>query len=161
MGSALEGFAEVPAMAFGIVDGVAPCAVRPGPDFRYARAGGLRALPVGWQAGDSNALQLGYLTEFRGSAEVRPGGTQHDDAAVVEQELCVPDCPVAVLIARPLGESEDLDQPVHCRAGVGIQQIRNDLWVWAVLGHGSNVTVRPRAITGSTGFPDPAWATAS
>jgi hypothetical protein len=89
-------------------------------------------------------MQLGHLAEFRGSAEVRAGGTQHDDAAAVEQELCVPDGPVAVLIACPLGESEDLDQPVHGRAGIGIQKIGNDLRVWIVLRHGSNGTVRPR-----------------
>ena len=44
---------------------------------------------------------------FAGPRKPGPGGTQHDDAAVVEQELCVPDDPVAVLMARPLRESDD------------------------------------------------------
>ena len=140
--SALPGLAEVPAVALGIIHGVAACAVRPDPDVGHARAGGLGAIPVGRQVRDRDALQLGYLTESGGSPEVSPGGTQHDDTAVVEQELPVPDGPVAALIAHPLGEGEGPDQPVHGRAGIGIQKVGNDLRIWMVLRHGSNFTAR-------------------
>jgi hypothetical protein len=52
----------------------------------------------------------------------------------------VPDYPIAARIAHPLGETEGLDQPVHCRADVGVQKIGNDLRVGIVQWYGSNFT---------------------
>jgi hypothetical protein len=130
-------------MALGVVRCVAACAVGPDPDLGHVRAGGLCTIPVGWQVRDRDALQLGDLTESGGSAEVSPGGAQHDDTAVVEQQFPVPDCPVAARIPHPLGEAEGLDQPVHGRAGVGVQKIGNDLRIWMVLWHGSNFIAGP------------------
>jgi MOSC domain-containing protein YiiM len=92
--------------------------------------GGLCTIPVGRQVRDRDALQLGDLTEPGRSAEAGPGRAQHDDTAVAR-------------IAHPLGEAERLDQPVHCRAGVGVQKIGNDLRIWIVLWHGSNFTAGP------------------
>jgi hypothetical protein len=139
----LQGLAEVPAVALGVVHCVAACAIGPDPGLGHVRARGLCAVPVGWQVRDRDALQLGDLTEFGGSAEAGPGGAQHDDTAVAEQQFPVPDGPVAARIAHPLGEAEGLDQPVHGRAGIGVQKIGNDLRVWMVLRHGSNFTAGP------------------
>src|ERR1700722_595016 len=138
--AALQGLAEVPAVALGVIHCVAARAIGPDPDLGYVRARGLCAVPVGWQVRDRDAQQLGDLTEFGGSAEAGPGGAQHDDTAVAEQQFPVPDGPVAARIARPLGEAEGFDQPVHGRAGLGVQKIGNDLRVRMVLRHGSNFT---------------------
>ena len=153
--AALQGLAEVPAMALGVVHCVAACAIGPDPDLGHVRAGGLCTIPVGWQVRDRDALQLGDLTESGGSAEAGPGGAQHDDTAVIEQQFPVPDCPVAARIAHPLGEAEGLDQPVHCRTGVGVQKIGNDLRIRIVLWHGSNFTADPAGAllaAGTTGL---------
>jgi hypothetical protein len=152
---ALQGLAEVPAMALGVVHCVAACAIGPDCGLGHVRAGGPCAIPVGWQVRDRDAQQLGDLTKSGGPAEAGPGGAQHDDTAVAGQQLPVPDCPVAARIAHPLGEAEGLDQPVHCRAGVGVQKIGNDLRIWIVLWHGSNFTAGPAGgllAAGTTGL---------
>jgi len=52
----------------------------------------------------------------------------------------VPDGPVVSRIAGSLGETEDLDQPVHGRAGIRVEKIRNDRRIWVLLRHGSDFT---------------------
>ena len=69
----LEGLAEVPAVAFGVVDGVCACLAGSDADLGNVRAGGLRAIPVGWHVGNRNALHLGHLAKFAGSPESGPG----------------------------------------------------------------------------------------
>ena len=129
-------------MAFGIVHCVATCVAGPDPDLGHVRAGCPCTIAVGRQVRNRDALQLGYLTEPGGSPEVSPSGTEHDDAAVADQQFPVPDGPVAPLVAHPLGESEGLDQPVHRRAGICVQKVGNDLRIWIVLRHGSDLTAR-------------------
>ena len=60
-------------MALGVVHCVAACAIGPDPDLGHVRARGLCTIPVGWQVRDRDALQLGDLTEFGGSAKLVPG----------------------------------------------------------------------------------------
>ena len=63
-------------MTFGIVDGVGTGLAGPEADLGYARAGGLRAIAVGWHVGERDALHLGYLTELARSPESGPLGNR-------------------------------------------------------------------------------------
>jgi len=129
-------------VAFRVVDGVGAGLAGPDADLGYGRAGSLRAMAVGGHVGHRNALHLSYLTELAGSAESGPRGAEHDDAAAIEQQFPVPDGPVAALVAHSLGESEGLDQPVHRRAGICVQEVGDDLRIGSALRHGSDHTVR-------------------
>jgi hypothetical protein len=122
-------------MTLGVIDRVAVRAVRPDRDFRHMGARGLCAFAVRGQVGDRDALQLGDLAERGRSPEVRSGGTQHDHAAVVEQQFAVSHRPVVLEIAYPLGEAERRDQPVHRGSCVCVQEVGNDLRILAVVRH--------------------------
>jgi hypothetical protein len=138
----LQRLAEVPAVALRVIHRVAVRAVRPDRDLGNVGARRLRALPVGQEVCDRDALQLGHLAKLCRSPEFSFGGAQHDHTTVVEQQLAVPHGHVVPLVACPLGETECLNQPVHRRACVLVQQVRNDLRVWIVVWHGSHATAR-------------------
>src|ERR1700683_2398346 len=136
----LERLAEIPAMAFWSVDLVAARAIRPRLDLGNGRAGRPRSVPVAGQVRDGDAHQLSHLAELGRPPEAGPGRAEHDDAAVTGEQLGVPDGPVVSRIAGSLGETEDLDQPVHGGTGIRVEKIRNDLRIWILLRHGSDFT---------------------
>ena len=148
----LERLAEIPAMALWIVHRIAARAIRPGSDFGHGRAGRPRPISVAGQVRDGDAHQLSHLAELGGSPEAGPGRTEHDHAAIAGEQLGVPDGPAVLGIASSLGETEDLDQPVHGRAGIRVEKIRNDLRIWVLLRHGSDFTP---AAGRSPGIPAP------
>ena len=82
----LQGLAEVPAVALGVVHCVAACAIGPDPGLGHVRAGGLCAVPVGWQVRDRGHWSW-VTSPIGGSAEAGPGGAHHDDTAVAEQQI--------------------------------------------------------------------------
>ena len=100
-------------------------------------------------------MELGDLAKLGGSLEALSGGTEHDYATVVKQQLAVPHGPVALPVADSLCETEHPDQPVHRRACVFIQQIGNDLWVRAVVRHDSHATAARRSVVGWRSIVEP------